>query len=726
MIKDSLWIRAKNVEKSGKCPVFVKRFDSGKPLKATLCITAKGVYVAILNKERIGSFIMAPGFTEYKYRHQYQEYDVTDMIKDGENEILVTVSAGWYAGRIVSRKGDWTPEIIAELRLSFDDETVVIKTDESWMSGESALLFSDIYDGEIYDARKTVSDLIPVIVNEDGKTDNLIPQEGETVEEQEVFKPVSIFTTPKGERVIDFGQNLVGYPKLKITAKEGEKVSLSFAEVLDKDGNFYNENYRSAKCLYDYTCRDGYQEFKPQCTFYGYRYIRIDEFPESASLTEDTFESVAVYSKLRKTGNIVTSNPKLNQLFSNILWGQRSNFLDIPTDCPQRDERRGWTGDAQVFCKTAGYNFDVYKFFKKWLYDMDVARKEFGSVGFMIPGNNPEIAAAWSDAAVIVPWQIYLTYGDKDFLNEMLDMMVSHIEAIKNDSEHEYTWRGGKKLYQFGDWLATDTDSKEGRDADYVGPAYNGATRFDFLQAAFYAYDISIVAKALKVLGKDNKEYLELFRKVKERFQKDFPTYETQTEFVLALRFGLTPNPEKTVKLLAEKIHTKGDRLSTGFVGTPHILHALSENGETELAYTLLLQERYPSWLNQVNLGATTMWEHWDSIDENGEMWSPKMNSFNHYAYGAVADWIYEVAAGIKQADDSAGFEKLVIAPHPDKRLEFLEATYETKYGLVHSKWQYKDNGIFYEIEVPSDAKIIINGKEKYVSAGSYSIKEDF
>lgn len=720
MIKDSLWIRAKNIEKSGRCPVFVKVFTTEKPLKATLSITAKGVYVACLNSERIGDFIMAPGFTEYKYRHQYQVYDVTDMVEDGENKLEVTVSAGWYAGRIVSRKGDWTPEIIAELVLTFaDGKTEIIKTDESWMSGEGPLIFSDIYDGEIYDATRGVSGLTPVIGICDGKTDNLIPQEGEIVKEQEIFKPVSIFTTPKGEKVIDFGQNLVGYPKLTVTAKKGEVVSLSFAEVLDKDGNFYNENYRSAKCQYRYICKDGYQTFKPKCTFYGYRYIRIDEFPESAVLKDDTFESVAVYSKMKRTGNIVTSNPKLNRLFSNILWGQRSNFLDIPTDCPQRDERRGWTGDAQVFCKTAGYNFDVYKFFKKWLRDMDVASREFGSVGFMIPGNNPEIAAAWSDAAVIVPWQMYLTYGDKEFLSEMLDMMISHIEAIKNDSEYENTWRGGKKLYQFGDWLATDTPGAD-READFTGPAYNGASRFDFLQAAFYAYDISIVVKALDVLGKDNREYIELFEKVKAQFQKDFPEYYTQTECALALRFDLTPLPEETVKLLAQKIHENGDRISTGFVGTPHILHALSENGELALAYTLLLQEKYPSWLYQVNLGATTMWEHWDSIDENGDMWSPKMNSFNHYAYGAVADWMYEVAAGIKQADDSAGFEKLVIKPHPDKRIESFEATYDTKNGVVCSKWYYDDDKVIYKISLPTDAKVILDGKEYNLKKGEY------
>ncbi|MBQ2701866.1 MAG: alfa-L-rhamnosidase, partial [Clostridia bacterium] len=456
-----------------------------------------------------------------------------------------------------------------------------------------------------------------------------------------------------------------------------------------------------------------------------FRYIRVDKFPVDIEITEETFTAIAVYSKMKQTGNIRFSHEKLNQFFSNVLWGQRSNFLDVPTDCPQRDERFGWTGDAQVFCKAAGYNFDVEQFFRKWLRDMDALRKTYGAVGFTVPRSwDSPIAAGWSDAAVIVPWQMYRTYGDKEFLAEMIDMMQAHVDMIGRESEEEDTWRGGYRLNQFGDWLATDLEDAVS-DESFTPNEYSGATRPNFIQAAFYAYDTKIVADALKVLGKDDAPYRALFERIKKRFQADFPVYRTQTECVLALKFGLTPNVEETVSLLEQKIIKNGNRLSTGFLGTSHLLHVLSENGKTELAYTLLLQEEYPSWLYSVNLGATTVWEHWDSINPEGEMWSTDMNSFNHYAYGAVVDWVYEVAGGIRQEKNGAGFTEIVINPHPDKRLQCLETSYDSKNGKISSKWSYTlDGNIRYEITVPATAKIILNGKEKTVEKGTYIFVE--
>lgn len=721
MITDKSWIKDPQIQKAGQCPVFVKVFSAGRVKKATLDITGKGVYYAELNQKRVGDFVMAPGYTEYAVRHQYQTYDITDLIQNGENRLEVTLAAGWYAGRIVSFTGEWTPEIIAEISLEYEDGTKeVFGSDESWLAGEGPVVFSDIFDGEIFDATKQIENLHPVTVSKNASTHQLIPQEGELVAEQERFYACQIFKTPKGETVIDFGQNLVGYPEVIVDAKAGEVVSLTFAEVLDKDGNFYNENYRTAKCQYRYICRDGLQTYKPRCTFYGFRYIRIDEFPNSAKLDTSTFTAIAVYSEIKKTGHIMCSDSKLNQLFSNVFWGQRSNFLDIPTDCPQRDERRGWTGDAQVFCKAASYNFDTLRFFKKWLHDMDALRQRDGYVGFTVPGWASKMAAAWSDAAVIVPWQIYCTYGDKSILEEMLDTMITHVELIVRESEYPNTWRGGSNLRQFGDWLATDALDKD-RDGAFVSTTYSGATNPEFLQAAFYAYDTQILAKTLEVLGRDGSHYSELHSKIKSQFQEDFPEYHTQTECAIALRFDLTPDREETTELLVRMIRENGDRMSTGFVGTPHILHALSENGRTDLAYSLLLQEQYPSWLYTVNLGATTMWEHWDGINKEGKMWNERMNSFNHYAYGAVIDWVYEVAAGIKQQKDTAGFTDIVIAPHPDKRLEWLEASIETKNGLVSSKWSYTiDGGVRYEITVPSKAQLVIDGEQKEVEKGCH------
>jgi alpha-L-rhamnosidase len=353
---------------------------------------------------------------------------------------------------------------------------------------------------------------------------------------------------------------------------------------------------------------------------------------------------------------------------------------------------------------------------------MKDCQKRSGIVGFVIPGrpHDTKIAAAWSDAAVIVPWAVYRIYGDKALLEEMIDMMISHVEMLGRESELPYTWRGGKNLRQFGDWLATDSLDKD-RGGEFVSSTYSGATDPDFLQAAFYAYDTEILADALDVLGRDSSKYRALHEKNVERFQKDFPEYNTQTECIIALRFHLTPDPEGTMKLLVRKIRENGDRMSTGFVGTPHILHALSENGRTDLAYTLLLQENFPSWLYSVNLGATTMWEHWDGINKEGDMWSARMNSFNHYAYGAVADWLYEVAAGIGQSDASVGFEEPVITPHPDPRLQWFEGALTTKNGEIVSKWIYTKTGeIRYEITVPTKSQIVIDGRCKTVEKGSY------
>ena len=717
MITDHKWICAADITTAGQCAVFVKRFSSALPKKATLAITAKGVYYSEMNGHRIGSFILAPGYTEYLTRHQYQVYDITDMIIYGENSLTVHVGSGWY-----SRK-KWSAEIIAELTIEYADGTsAVYGTDSDWLWGDGPLVFSEWYDGEIYDATKEIGNLRPVLVNETGATDQLIPQEGELVVERERLCSARIFKTPKGETVVDFGQNMAGYPELTVNTKAGEVVSLSFAEVLDKDGNFYNKNYRSAKCQYVYTCKDGLQTYKPRCTFFGFRYIRIDSFPESAVLNEDTFTAVAVYSDLKQTGRLSCSNAELNQLFSNVFWGQRSNFLDVPTDCPQRDERLGWTGDAQVFCKTACYNFDSLRFFRKWLRDMKDNQKRTGAVGFTVPGHPRDfkIAAAWSDAAVIIPWDVYRIYGDKALLEEMIDMMISHVDMIGRESELPYTWRGGKNLRQFGDWLATDSLDKD-RGAEFVSTTYSGATDPDFLQAAFYAYDTAILADALDVLGRDSSHYRSLHKKIVERFRNDFSEYNTQTECIIALRFNLTPDPVGTMKLLVRKIRENGDRMSTGFVGTPHILHALSENGRTDIAYALLLQENFPSWLYSVKLGATTMWEHWDGINKEGDMWSASMNSFNHYAYGAVADWLYEVAAGIGQGGTSSGFEEPIITPHPDKRLQWFHASLMTKNGEISSKWIYTGAGeIRYEITVPTRSQIVIDGKCKTVEKGSY------
>ena len=700
------------------CPVFAREFSKGdfpgKEVESVqLQVTALGVYEAQLNGKRIGDYVLAPGWTSYETRHQYQCYDITELVED-RNRLEITVGKGWYRSPVPG----WITEegkaqraaipagLIAEIKITFTDTTTaVIPTDETWQAAESRIRFSEIYDGEVYDASFEVSDYQPVVLLE-RTTGNLIPQQGEKITEHEYVKAARCFTAPNGEVVVDFGQEVTGYIQFTVDAKAGEKVEISHGEVLDKDGNFYNANYRSAKSKIYYTCCDGVQTYKPKMTFFGFRYIRLDQFPGTPCA--DQFYAVAVHSDMKRTGRLRSSNPLLNQLFSNIIWGQKGNFLDVPTDCPQRDERMGWTGDAQAFVKTASYNFDVDRFFTKWLADMAADQRPDGSIGHVVPtlyvGSG---SAAWDDAAAICPWQIYMTYGDKEILRQQFDCMKKYIGFITNSTKDPYLWTGGE---HYEDWLGLDAP---------VG-SYKGSSRADFIASAFYAYSTSLVVKAGRVLGEDISEYERLYQGIVDTFRKTFTDYRTQTEHVLAVHFGLAEDPQKTADALAEMIKACGSKLQTGFVGTPYLLHVLSSYGHTELAYTLLLRTEYPSWLYPVTKGATTVWEHWDGIMENGDFWSTDMNSFNHYAYGAVADWVYEAAAGIQTVEDAPGFARVKIAPQPDSRLDWLEASIETRKGTVRSLWKQEEGRIRYEITTPSPAEIVIAGKTMEVEAGDY------
>lgn len=700
------------------CPVFVREFNKGdfpgKEIESVqLQVTALGVYEAQLNGKRVGDYVLAPGWTSYETRHQYQCYDITELVED-RNRLEITVGKGWYRSPVPgwiteegkARRAAIPAGLIAEIKITFTDTTTaVIPTDETWQAAESRIRFSEIYDGEVYDASFEVSDYQPVVLLE-RTTDNLIPQQGEKITEHEYVKAARCFTAPNGEVVVDFGQEVTGYIQFTVDAKAGEKVEISHGEVLDKDGNFYNANYRSAKSKIYYTCCDGVQTYKPKMTFFGFRYIRLDQFPGTPCA--DQFYAVAVHSDMKRTGRLRSSNPLLNQLFSNIIWGQKGNFLDVPTDCPQRDERMGWTGDAQAFVKTASYNFDVDRFFTKWLADMAADQRPDGSIGHVVPtlyvGSG---SAAWDDAAAICPWQIYLTYGDKEILRQQFDCMKKYIGFITNTTKDPYLWTGGE---HYEDWLGLDAP---------VG-SYKGSSRADFIASAFYAYSTSLVVKAGRVLGEDVSEYERLYQGIVDTFRKTFTDYRTQTEHVLAVHFGLAEEPQKTADALAEMIKACGSKLQTGFVGTPYLLHVLSSYGHTELAYTLLLRTEYPSWLYPVTKGATTVWEHWDGIMENGDFWSTDMNSFNHYAYGAVADWVYEAAAGIQTVEDAPGFARVKIAPQPDSRLDWLEASIETRKGTVRSLWKQEEGRIRYEITTPSPAEIVIAGKTMEVEAGDY------
>ncbi len=699
------------------CPKFTKTFSLAKPVrKAALRITALGTYVSEINGRRVGEFVLAPGWTSYRKRLQYQTYDVTELL-EAENSFSVTVGKGWYRGRLPGWKSTKQEALqknpagmLASLEILYaDGSSETLYTDESWNVQESQIRFSEIYDGEIFDASFTSSEKQPAALFE-GPTETLIPQQGEEIREQERVAPCRIFTTPAGETVVDFGQEVTGYVEISVDAPAGSEILLSHAEVMDQQGNFYTENYRSAKAKLQYFCREGKQTYRPQLTFFGFRYIRVDRFPGGPGAARpENFTAVAVYSNMKRTGYLRSSNPLLNRLFENVIWGQRGNFLDVPTDCPQRDERLGWTGDAQVFVRTAALNFDVEKFFTKWLADMEADQGEDGFVGHVIPNmiDDPQSSAAWADAATICPWEIYLAYGDPSILRSQFICMKKWLHYIKVHTKEPNLWIGGT---HFGDWLGLDAPSG----------SYKGSTNEDFIASAFYAHSTELVVKASRVLGENVGQYEELYSDIVNAFRKRFPVYHTQTECVLAAHFHLAEDCQAAADQLAALVREAGLQLRTGFVGTPYLLHVLSDYGYTELAYSLLLREKYPSWLYPVTKGATTIWEHWDGIMEDGGFWSSDMNSYNHYAYGAVADWVYCVAAGIRTQEEYPGYEKAVIAPHPDARLGWLEAELETRHGRIRSRWEREGEMWRYEIETPVEARIFIDGREHAVSAGRY------
>ena len=708
------WIRpAKSY--GSVCPAFRKTFFCPENVvSAALRITAMGVYEASLNGSRVGDFILAPGWTVYQKRLQVQQYEL--RIRPGlENELTVLVGKGWYRGRLAG----WLPgqnssaalpaALTAELTLRYPDgHTDTICTDASWQTAESAVRFSELYDGETYDAAFEPSVWTPAVIC-DGPTDTLIEQQGEPVREQERIAPARIFKTPAGEIVVDFGQNLTGYVEIALDGVKGEAVELSHAEVLDKNGNFYTENYRSAKAKYLYFCKDGAQRYKPKLTFYGFRYIRVDRFPCGAEhAAQENFTAIAVHSDMKRTGYLSCSDPLLNKLFENVIWGQKSNFLDVPTDCPQRDERLGWTGDAQVFIRTACLNFDAERFFTKWLADLAADQREDGAVGHVIPNVlHQSGSAAWDDAATICPWAVYLAYGDPNILRAQFASMKKWVDYITAHTTTKDLWTGGE---HYGDWLGLDAPSG----------SYKGSSREDLIASAFYAHSTALVIKAGRVLGQDISAYEALYKRIVRAFRQAYPVYQTQTECTLAVYFALAEDTQKAADQLAQMIRSCGTKLQTGFVGTPYLLHALSAHGYTELAYDLLLRREYPSWLYPVTKGATTIWEHWDGQMENGDFWSSDMNSFNHYAYGAVADWVYTVAAGIQTVEEKPGYAAVRIAPQPDKRLDWLEASVETRHGLVRSRWEKQRDMWRYEIETPVEAEIMIDGRKTFCRPGRY------
>ncbi|MEJ8843967.1 family 78 glycoside hydrolase catalytic domain [Lacibacter sp. H375] len=717
------WIEPGYTEdKEFAAPLMRKEFNSGKKIKsATAYITAHGLYEAQINGKRVGDAYLTPGWTSYNKRLQYQAYDVTNLLKDGANAIAVTLGDGWYRGNFSfdHRRNIFGKDIALLLQLDIiytDGTTATIASDASWKSSTGAIRSNGIYQGEVVDATKekigwTVAGYDDknwtAVKTSNASKDILIATYNEPIKKHETFATLKVITTPKKEKVIDFGQNLVGWVQVKVKGKAGDTIKLSHAEVLDKNGNFYTENLRSAKAQAVYILKgNGEEIFEPHFTFFGFRYIKVEGI--ATELQPQNFTAVALYSDMQKTGSFTSSDTLINQLQHNIEWGLRGNFLDVPTDCPQRDERMGWTGDAQAFFRTATFLRGVNNFFTKWMKDVAADQMKTGSVPHVIPNVLGEegASAGWSDVSTIIPWEMYLVYGDKRILENQYSSMKAWVGYMQSQSTNDLWNKGG----HFGDWLFyTMADDNDG----------NAAITNKYLIAqCFYAYSTQLLINAAKELGKadDVAAYTALLQKIKTAFLKEYTTpngatmSNTQTSYVLALQFDLFPEElrQQAADRLVNNIKQYGNHLTTGFLGTPYLCHVLSRYGYSDVAYTLLLQKTYPSWLYPVTKGATTIWERWDGIRTNGDFQAITMNSFNHYAYGAIGDWMYRVMVGLDIDKDGIGYKKIRIQPHVGGKFTHASASYQTQYGTLSSGWKIENGKLMLRAEVPANTTATI------------------
>jgi alpha-L-rhamnosidase len=703
-------------------PLLRRAFQVHGPVRAArLYVTSHGLYEVYLNGQRVGDQLFTPGWTSYHRRLQYQTYDVTPLLTPGENAIGAMLGDGWYRGHIgfSGQRAFYGKRLAlrAQLEITYQNgqtERVVSRND--WRINTGPVLSSDIYGGETYDAGReqtgwTASPYddrswAPVAVL-DPPAASLTASMSPPVRRVRELKPVAIRRAPSGETLFDLGQNFTGWVRLKLRGTAGTTVTLRYAEVLNKDGSLYTANLRGAAQTDRYVLKgEGEEVYEPHFTFHGFRYLTVAGLPGSADTAAVT--GIAVSSDLEQTGTLVTSDSLLNQLQRNIVWGQRSNFLDVPTDCPQRDERLGWTGDAQVFSRTAAYNLDVSGFFSKWLADLAADQFPGGSVPWVIPNVLGEDSmrsggtAGWSDAAVVIPWNMYLAYGDRGLLARQYPSMRAWVEYARRQAGPDFIWSPG---WQFGDWLALHSDD----------PSYPGATTgTDFLATAYLAHSADLVARSAAVLGRgaDAAAYQALFQQVRDAFNREFVSpggrvgENTQTAYVLALAFDLLPDSLVPVaaRRLVQDIQARGRHLTTGFLGTPNLLHVLGNTGHADVAFGLLTQRTYPSWLYPISMGATTMWERWDGIRPDSSFEDPGMNSFNHYAFGAVGDWMYRNIGGIDVDPAAPGYRRARIAPRPGGGLTSASASLETRYGRLTSQWRLEPERLVLDLVVPANA----------------------
>ncbi len=722
-IKDAKFIR-QGVDIGTVRPVFKKVIWLDKKVnKATLCCSALGYYEAYFNNQRVGRFIFAPGWTSYGVRIQYQEYDVTNMLEECNTLDIALGNGRRYHGNPHEHYESITDRedaLIASLLIEYADGTTAFyPTDDSWKCSKSNILESSVYNGETVDFNAVTDEEFSVKVLDDISTDLLIPTEGEEVHEMARLDAIELITTPKGEKVIDFGQNLTGYVEWVVPAVKGKEFKLYHAEILDKDGNFYTENLRGAKNEIKVISDGNEHIYKPHFSYQGFRYIKLEGFDDS-EINLDNFKALVVFSHMKRTGYFACGNDLIQQLYENIIWGQRGNFLDVPTDCNQRDERLGWTGDAQAFARTASINYRTLKFFKKWMKDVAADQRPNGAVTDVVPDLHKwdsEGSSAWADVAVIVPYWVYRTYGDTEIIENQFESMKKWI--LYMESKGSVRGLFDMHPHHFGDWLSLDAGDE----------ATGGYTDKNLIGSAYLAYSNSLFIEMGKAIGKDMTYFEELYELSVKEYRKKYlnsglPEHETQTANVLAIYFDLTDDNQREGAKLVKDIEECG-HLKTGFVGTPYLLHALTKIGRVDLAYKLLFKKDFPSWLFPVTRGATTMWERWDGMKVDGSFATPEMNSFNHYAYGAVGDWLYTTVAGIDSDVKEPGYKHIIFRPLPIKELGYAKARILTDNGEIISSWEYtgKGNECKFSFTIPagSYATLYLDNEEYEFESGTHN-----
>lgn len=692
--------------------VVEKRFTA-KAGRATLRATALGLYYAELNGERVGDRYLTPGWTSYGKMLQVQQYDV--LLKEGENVLTITVNTGWYCGPLTwLYKTDTYGErsaVCADLILPEG----TVSTDETWTARESFIRESGLYDGETQDFTAERKALTVCQVPFDRFT--LVEQISEPVRSVQRVEVKREIITPKGEHVYDFGQNLVGVAEVKTREDFDGTLTLRFAEIL-VDGNFYTDNLRSAKAT-DVFRAVGAKTLSPEFTFHGFRYLTVTG-GEVESVT-----AIVRHTDMKRTGRLETSNPRFNRLYENVIWGQRDNFVDIPTDCPQRDERLGWTGDINAFCRTAAYNYDMRGVLRKWLADVRNDQAETGEIPHVAPDclGDKHTNAMWCDCITMVPVTLYEMYGDKSFLSDNYAAMKKFIAARERTMDDGLVARG----HEFGDWLAMDNEAM-------IGNGVFGRTDHYYLTNVLHAHSLRLVAETAEILGQkaEAKIYREKYREHLERVRREYFTpggrlcFDTVTAQVVALHFGIVPEEHrrKLAKTLNENVIRHGCRVVTGFIGTPFLLYALTDNGYFETARRVLLNNGYPGWLYEVDMGATTVWERWNSLMPDGTPNPEGMNSYNHYAYGSVMEFVYRRIAGIEAA--APGFRKVRITPHPCKGLASVRGEYDSVQGKIIAGYTQSGGEITFFAVIPQgvEAEILLPGEAPVtVSGGEYSYR---